>query len=91
MISCKFTCRSGSNNRPPPSGYFDRIEAKSQLLKSQPRMGGRRSDIRPSMRMLIEAPYVLLYRTDPDTEEGPIGTVEIIRIVDGRRDLGGIF
>jgi toxin ParE1/3/4 len=71
--------------------YFDRIEAKSQLLKSQPRMGVRRSDIRPSMRMLIEAPYVLLYRTDPDTEEGPIGTVEIIRIVDGRRDLGGIF
>lgn len=71
--------------------YLDRIEAKVSLLKSQPRMGVRRPDIRPSMRMLIEAPYLLLYRTDPDTDEGPIYTVEIIRVVDGRRDLHAIF
>jgi toxin ParE1/3/4 len=71
--------------------YFDRIEAKGQLLKSQPRMGVRRSDVRPSMRMLVEAPYLLLYRTDPDSDEGPVGTVEIIRIIDERRDLNGIF
>jgi toxin ParE1/3/4 len=71
--------------------YFDRIEDKARLLKSQPRMGVRRSDIRPSMRMLVEAPYLILYRTDPDTDEGPVRTVEIIRIVDGRRDLAGIF
>jgi toxin ParE1/3/4 len=71
--------------------YFDRIEDKAHLLKSQPRMGMRRSDIRPSMRMLIESPYLILYRTDPDTEEGPVSTVEIIRVVDGRRDLSGIF
>jgi toxin ParE1/3/4 len=71
--------------------YFDRIEHKTQLLKSQPRMGVRRSDIRPSMRMLIESPYLILYRTDPDTEEGPVSAVEIVRVVDGRRDLGGLF
>ena len=71
--------------------YFDRIEAKAKLLKSQPRMGVRRSDIRPSMRMLVEAPYLLLYRTDPDTDEGSISAVEIIRLVDGRRDLRGLF
>ena len=71
--------------------YFDRIEAKVSLLKSQPRMGVRRPDIRVSMRMLIEAPYLLLYRTDPDTDEGPIESVEIIRLVDGRRDLRSIF
>jgi toxin ParE1/3/4 len=71
--------------------YFDRIEAKTDLLKSQPRMGVRRPDIRPSMRMLVEAPYLLLYRTDPDTDEGPIGTVEIVRVVDARRDLRGMF
>jgi toxin ParE1/3/4 len=41
--------------------------------------------------MLVEAPYLLLYRTDPDTEEGPVGAVEIVRIVDGRRDLSGMF
>jgi toxin ParE1/3/4 len=54
-------------------------------------MGVRRPDIRPSMRMLVEASCLLLYRTDPDTDEGPIGAVEIIRVIDGRRDLRGIF
>jgi toxin ParE1/3/4 len=61
------------------------------MLKSQPRMGVRRSDIRPSMRMLVEAPYLLLYRTNPDIDEGPIGTIEIIRIIDGRRDLAELI
>ncbi len=71
--------------------YLDRIEAKFELLRSQPRMGVRRSDIRPSMRMLVEAPYLLLYRTLPDTDEGPVDSVEIIRVIDGRRNLHGIF
>src|ERR1700753_542388 len=65
--------------------YFDRIEAKAELLRSQPRMGVRRSDLRPSMRMLVEAPYLLLYRTNPDTDEGPVEAVEIVRVIDGRR------
>ena len=38
--------------------YLDRIEAKVELLRSQPRMGVRRPDIRPSMRMLIEDPLL---------------------------------
>jgi toxin ParE1/3/4 len=71
--------------------YFDRVEEKARLLQSQPRMGVRRPDIRPSMRMLVETPYLILYRTDPDTDEGSIDTIEIIRVVDGRRDLTGIF
>jgi toxin ParE1/3/4 len=71
--------------------YFDRLEAKANLIRSQPRMGVRRPDIRPSMRMLVETPYLLLYRTDPETDEGPISTVEIVRIIDGRRDLRTIF
>jgi toxin ParE1/3/4 len=70
---------------------FDRIEEKALLLRSQPRMGVRRSDIRSSMRMLVESPYLILYRTDPDTDEGSIDMIEIIRVVDGRRDLTGIF
>jgi toxin ParE1/3/4 len=71
--------------------YFDRIEDKASLLKSQPRMGVRRPDIRPFMRMLVELPYLILYRTDPDTDDGVVRAVEIIRIIDGRRDLRGIF
>ena len=43
------------------------------------------------MRMLVEAPYVILYRTEPDTDEGPVTAVEVIRIIDGRRDLGHLF
>jgi toxin ParE1/3/4 len=71
--------------------FFDRIEAKAKLLQSQPRMGVRRPDIRPSVRMLVEAPYLRLYQTDPDTDEGPISAVEIIRLIDGRRDLRNLY
>jgi len=71
--------------------YFDRIETKAELLRSQPRMGVRRSDIRESMRMLVEFPYLILYATEPDTDEGPVHTVEIVRIIDGRRELSHLF
>jgi toxin ParE1/3/4 len=69
--------------------YFDRISAKAEQQRSQPRIGVRRSDIRPSKRMPVKAPYLLLYRTDPDTDDGPISAVEIVRVVDGRRNLRG--
>jgi toxin ParE1/3/4 len=36
---------------------------------------------------LLEGPYLILYRTQPDTDDGPISEVEIVRVVDGRRDL----
>lgn len=71
--------------------YFDRIEAKIALLMSQPRMGVRRPDVRAAMRMLVEAPYLILYRTEPDTDEGSIAMVEIVRIVDGRRELSHLI
>jgi len=67
--------------------YFDSIEAKAERLVIRPRLGRRRSDIWPGIRMLVEAPYLIFYRTDLDTDEGPVTTVEIIRIVDGRRKL----
>jgi toxin ParE1/3/4 len=71
--------------------YFDRIEAKAKLLAGQPRMGVRRPDIRRSTRMLVEAPYIILYEVVPDTDEGPVHMVEIVRVVDGRRDLQSLF
>lgn len=71
--------------------YYDRIEAKPELLTSQPRMGVRRPDIRPETRILVESPYLILYRTKPDTDEGPVSAVEIVRIVDGRRELSNLF
>ena len=71
--------------------YFDQIEAKTALLVSQPRIGARRADIQDSVRMLVEFPYLILCRTEPDTDEGPIAEVEIVRIVDGRRELSHLF
>lgn len=70
--------------------YFDRIERKALLLSEQPRLGIRRPDIRPGFRMLVEHPYVILYRTIPDTDDGPLSGVQIVRIVDGRQDLAGL-
>jgi len=41
--------------------------------------------------MLVEAPYVIPYETMPDTDDGPDHAVEIVRVVDGRRDLSALF
>lgn len=41
--------------------------------------------------MLVEAPFLVLYRTVPDTDEGPLDHIEIVRVVDGRRDLATFF
>jgi len=70
---------------------FDAVQAKIELLVNLPRMGVRRPDIRSSTRMLIEGPYLILYETHPDTEEGNVDEVEIVRIVDGRRNLRNLF
>jgi toxin ParE1/3/4 len=63
------------------------IGAKIGRLADHPRLGPRRTDIRPAARMLVEGPYLILFETHPDTDEGPVDEVEIIRVVDGRRDL----
>jgi toxin ParE1/3/4 len=40
---------------------------------------------------LVQRPYLILYEIQPDSDEGPIEVVEIVRVVDGRRDLIGSF
>jgi toxin ParE1/3/4 len=41
--------------------------------------------------MLVVPPYVILFETYPDADEGPVREVEIVRVVDGRRDLARLF
>jgi len=41
--------------------------------------------------MLIAGRYLVLYETHPDTDEGPLDAVEIVRVIDGRRDLPTLF
>jgi toxin ParE1/3/4 len=71
--------------------YFDRIEALAMILRDHPRLGVGRPDAAPGLRMMVERPYLLLYRILPDTPEGPVDAVEIVRVVNGRRDLTGLF
>jgi toxin ParE1/3/4 len=71
--------------------YLDRIEARAAQLALHPRMGPRRAEIRPSMRVLVEAPFLILYETVPDSDEAPVQRVQIIRVVDARQDLLRLF
>jgi len=70
---------------------FNGLRAKVEMIATYPRLGVRRADIRPSTRMLVDGPYLILYETHPDSDEGAIDEVEIVRIVDGRRNLKSLF
>ena len=70
---------------------YDAIEAETRHLTEFPRLGPRRRDIGLTVRVLIEGPYLILFETHPDTDDGPIDSVEIVRVVDGRRELTGFF
>lgn len=65
---------------------IDRIEMRAAQLADQPRMGPRRPDIRPTARLLIEAPHLILYETIPDADDTPVASVRIVAVIDGRRD-----
>ena len=71
--------------------FYDRFQRKASLLIDQPRLGMRHPEIVPLARMLVEAPFVILHETIPDADDGRVHTVEIVRVVDGRRDLRGLF
>ena len=63
-----------------------RIDDKIQLLRESPGIGTPRDDIRPGFRMLVVGNYLLLYEYDPVAD-----TVELVTVVDGRRDLSRIL
>jgi toxin ParE1/3/4 len=71
--------------------FYERFQHKARLLIEQPRLGMRHPEISPAARMLIEAPFLILYETVPDDDEGPVKVVEIVRVIDGRRDLQSLF
>lgn len=75
----------------PADRIYTAIEGRVDLLRGFSRMGPRRPEIAPTARMLVEGSYLVLYELHPDTEEGPIEGVEIVRVVDGRRELSGLF
>ena len=63
------------------------LEKQAEQLRIYPRIGVRRPEIAPSARMLVEAPYLILYELHPDSDEGSVRQIEIVRVVHGHRDL----
>jgi toxin ParE1/3/4 len=59
---------------------LDRIKARCRDLMTFPELGPERPDIAPDARMLVIDRWLALYRI-----EG--GDVQIVRVVDGTRDL----
>ena len=71
--------------------YLKRIEDAIFLLSEQPRMGAPRNDLVTGLRALIERPYLIFYRLVPDSSDQAAELVEIVRVIDGRRDLPTLF
>jgi len=67
--------------------YFIRIEAKVMLLARHPKLGMSRPEMRSNLRVLVEEPYLIFYRIEPDQDDLPVQFIEIVRVVDGRRHL----
>ncbi len=65
--------------------------ARIDQLADHPRLGPRRPDIQRAARVLVEGPYLILFETHPDTDEGLVEWVEIVRVIDGRRDLPNLL
>lgn len=63
-----------------------RIDERMQILRRFPQIGALRNDIRRGMRMLVEGNYLLLYEYDSRKDE-----VDLIAVIDGRRELSGLF
>ncbi len=81
----------GLDNSSAAERIFEAVQAKTESLRKHPRLGVRRPEIRPSARILVEGPYLILYETHPDSDRGAIDEVEIVRIVDGRRNLKNLY
>ena len=77
----------GLDNPGAAERFYSAIAARTKRLASLPRIGPRRPEIRPQVRVLVERPYLILYETHPDRDEGRLGSVEVVRIIDGRRNL----
>ncbi|MGO9744557.1 MAG: type II toxin-antitoxin system RelE/ParE family toxin [Roseiarcus sp.] len=62
---------------------IDRIEERCRQLKDHPQLGPARPEIGAGARALVVERWLALYRLAPDG-------VQIVRVVDGARDLGEI-
>ena len=81
----------GVDNVDAAERVYTEIGDQVTLLCDFPRLGVRRPEIALTARMLVKGVYLVIYEIRPDTDDGPIDEVEIVRIVHGHRDLSRIF
>ncbi len=55
-----------------------------RLLEDHPFAGRARDEVRPGLRSIAARPHVVFYRVNNDV-------AEIVRVLDGRRDIDEIF
>jgi toxin ParE1/3/4 len=63
---------------------LEAILAASERLRDWPHLGRERWDLRRGLRSISAPPHLVFYRIS-DT------SVEVVRVLHGRRDLGAIF
>ena len=76
-----------SDNVDAAERWLTAIEKRVGMLAERPRMGKRRPEIAETARSLVFGAYLVLYELHPETTRGPVGEVEIVRVVHGMRDL----
>lgn len=65
---------------------LDTLEQGFRLIAQYPEIGPQRDDLAEGARLLLRSPFLIAYRID---HAG--ATIDIIRVVDGRRDLAALF
>jgi toxin ParE1/3/4 len=60
------------------------IAAACQPLEQHPFAGRSRDELRPGMRSVAASPHAIFYRLVE-------GRAEIVRVIDGRRDIEDVF
>jgi toxin ParE1/3/4 len=60
------------------------IAEACRILEEHPLAGRAREEVRPGLRSVLASPHVIFYRVKGDI-------TQIIRILDGRRDIEDIF
>lgn len=73
-----------SRNLDAVERFINQFEKKCKNLANFPNMGRSYDDIKPSLRGLPLAGYIIFYRIIDDG-------IEIIRVVSGYRDLESLF
>ena len=72
------------------AAFVDRVYSACESLEIFPQRGRLRPEFGPGIRSIPVSPVVAFYRViDEDAENG--ATVEVLRIIDGRRDLRTVF